>query len=603
MKARRPFAHLVCLVLLAGAASPSAALTTSPNVVIRTFAGSGAAGFADGTPGSFVMPFGVAYGPDGTLYVTDAGAQRIRAVDRSGRVRTLAGGGSLVPDGLWVHGGYRDGKGSDARFDRPAGIVWLRDRLYIADTNNHCIRVLSPDGAVQTFAGSQAEAGAQDGPVAAARFARPTGMAKDAAGNLYVADYFGIRVIHDGVVRTISNFGDTPFGVAVADTPEGPVVFAADLLGLVRRDAAGKIDRYANPDGPGKGTQNIQGIEPLGYPFSLAAFDASSVIYGDVRGNAIRYLNLAAGAEQVLGGADVYDGAASTAGWQDGRGNESRFDGPTGLAIAGDGTVAIADAGSRRIRLLTNLDRTHDAHPAAELPAPSHAPNTFRVAFIGNSYLWVYDRWEDSIPGMVERRLTRDASLIASKKRLAVAPYIFPGSPIAAQADWINSVLGETRAADLVVLCVTTSSLNGTPGVPTYPKRGDVIAGEAQWTAVLTASLRATKDDLRRQGIQLVVVTSPVPDDISPAELLWRRLLSADGQTDPSSSIGDAMNAAVRASGVQYLDGWSVFEAESRSAQHAALFGTEDEHFSPHGRTVYAEALANYLSRIKPWSK
>ena len=603
MKPSRKLALLVLLAFVTGTALPSAALTTSPDVVIRTLAGSGAAGFADGTPGSFLMPFGVAYGPDGTLYVTDAGAQRIRAVDPSGRVRTLAGGGAPVPNGLWVHGGYRDGTGADARFDRPAGIVWLHDRLYIADTNNHCIRVLSPDGGVQTYAGSQAEAGTQDGPVAVARFSRPTGLAKDAAGNLYVADFFGIRVIHDGVVRTLAGFGSTPFGVAVADTADGPVIFAADLLGLVRRDAAGNVNRYANPDASGKGTSNIQGVEPLGYPFSVAAFDANSVIYGDVRGNAIRYLNMDAGAEQVLGGRDVYDGAASTAGSHDGRGDESSFNGPTGLAIATDGSIAIADAGSRRIRVLTKLDRTHDAHPAGAIPTPSHAANTFRVAFIGNSYLWVYDRWEDSIPGLVEQRLSRDPSFLASKKRLAVTPFVFPGAPVAAQANWINGVLGRTNAADLVIFSVTTLSINGMPGVPTRPTSADIISGEPQWTAVVTESLRATNDALSKQGIRLIVVTSPVPDNVSPAEWMWRQLLSAGGQTDPTSSIGDALNAAVRASGVSYLDGWSVFETESRSAQHTALFGTEDEHFSPHGRTVFANALADYLSRIKPWSK
>ncbi len=263
-------------VALATAAVPTAALETSPEVVISTFAGSGAAGFGDGTPGSFLMPFGLAYGPDGTLYVTDAGAQRIRAVDSKGRVRTIAGSGSVDATGLWVHGGYRDGGPHEAQFDRPAGIVWLGGKLYVADTNNHCIRTVDSDGTVRTFAGSPTRPGTADGPLETASFDRPTGLAKDRAGHLYVADYFGIREIHDGRVTTFSNLAETPFGVAEVDSAAGPILFVSDELGLVRRMPDGTTERYAVAAAIAKTTRNIQGEEPLGQPFSLAAFDSAS---------------------------------------------------------------------------------------------------------------------------------------------------------------------------------------------------------------------------------------------------------------------------------------------------------------------------------------
>ncbi len=139
-------------------------------VVLTTIAGSGAAGFADGLPGSFLMPFGLTYGPDGTLYVTDAGAQRIRAVDPAGRIRTIAGSGNVDASGLWVAGGYRDGAAHEAQFDRPAGIVWLNGKLYVADTNNHCIRSVAADGTVRTFAGSPQRRGTANGPLDTASF-------------------------------------------------------------------------------------------------------------------------------------------------------------------------------------------------------------------------------------------------------------------------------------------------------------------------------------------------------------------------------------------------------------------------------------------------
>ncbi|HZO95354.1 MAG TPA: hypothetical protein VFB22_16520 [Candidatus Baltobacteraceae bacterium] len=598
----RSAAASLLALLVAVQAGPVAALTASPDVVFRTIAGSGAAGFADGTPGSFVMPFGVAYGPDGTLYVSDAGAQRIRAVDANGRVRTIAGGGNFVPDGLWVTGGYRDGKGAEARFNRPAGIVWLRGKLYVADTGNHCIREVDPDGTVRTFAGTN-ESGAVDGPVATARFFKPTGLATDREGDLYVADFFGIRVIHDGVVHTIQNMTQTPFGVAVADSPQGPYVFAADLLGLVRRSPDGAVERFANTESIRFTTRNMQGIEPLGYPFSLAAFDDSSVVYGDVRDNAIRYLNWEAGAEQVLGGVDVFDGAASTAGYRDGAGDVSRFDGPTGLAIAPNGDVAIADAQNRRIRVLTKFDRSRDAHQATIPIVTPASPSLYRVAFVGNSYLWNYDRWSDSILSRVGRRLATDPGLRAAHKHVEIAPYVFPGSPFSAQAQWIQNILGETHAADLIVMEIATSTLYGTAGLSASPTGAEVIADAPAWSKVVTDSLRATNEELRKDGIRLIVVTSPVPENISPSELLWRRLISpTDPQADPTSVIGEEINAAVRTAGVPFFDEWAVFDAESRSANHVALFGTEDEHFSQHGRDVYADALAAYLAQVKPWA-
>jgi lysophospholipase L1-like esterase len=67
--------------------------------------------------------------------------------------------------------------------------------------------------------------------------------------------------------------------------------------------------------------------------------------------------------------------------------------------------------------------------------------------------------------------------------------------------------------------------------------------------------------------------------------------------------VGDLMNGAVRAAGVPLLDGWAVFETELRSPNHAALFGTQDEHFSAHGRAVIADAVAAFLAKLHPWQK
>ena len=103
--------------------------------------------------------------------------------------------------------GYADGIGADARFHEPFGVaVDASGNVFTADFFNHAIRQVSPDGKVSTLAGEAGAAGQVDGSGTAARFGYPTGVALDAGGNLYVADsaYRLIRrITGDGSVKTL----------------------------------------------------------------------------------------------------------------------------------------------------------------------------------------------------------------------------------------------------------------------------------------------------------------------------------------------------------------------------------------------------------------
>src|SRR5437660_1263372 len=95
-------------------------------------------------------------------------------------IRTLAG--SVTP-------GATDGFGSNAQFSHPEGLALdTGGTLYVADTWNHTIRKITPAGVVSTVAGLAGNFGAADGTNTKARFSRPTGIAMDAATNVYVAD-------------------------------------------------------------------------------------------------------------------------------------------------------------------------------------------------------------------------------------------------------------------------------------------------------------------------------------------------------------------------------------------------------------------------------
>jgi sugar lactone lactonase YvrE len=147
------------------------------------------AAYAEGSA-SFAQPSGIT--TDGTwLYVADSEGSSIRAVplDPHGAVKTIVGTANLERGRLFTFGD-RDGNSSEARFQHPLGIVYYRGLLYVADTYNHKIRVVNPaDGSTRTLAGT-GHRGNNDDPPA---FDEPGGISA-AAGKLYVADTNNHRI-------------------------------------------------------------------------------------------------------------------------------------------------------------------------------------------------------------------------------------------------------------------------------------------------------------------------------------------------------------------------------------------------------------------------
>jgi DNA-binding beta-propeller fold protein YncE len=147
---------------------------------VSTLAGGGKPGYADGqgSEALFDTPCGLAIDPEsGILYVADAGNNAIRSVTPLGEVGTIAGGAR----------GRTDGVGTEATFDQPTGIARTHDGfLFVTDEASGRIRRISPGGVVTTFAGSRL--GYREGAGSQVRFNGPTGIAVDRKGNVYVAD-------------------------------------------------------------------------------------------------------------------------------------------------------------------------------------------------------------------------------------------------------------------------------------------------------------------------------------------------------------------------------------------------------------------------------
>ena len=207
----------------------------TPAGVVSTLAGSGTAGHEDGTgtAAKFNYPYGVAVDSSGNIYVADYGNHRIRKITSTGMVSTLAGSGDA---------GSANGTGTATEFNGPIGVaVDSSGNVYVADTNNHRIRKITPadrieDRVVSIFAGSGA-AGFADGTGTAAKFNLPTGVAVDSSGNVYVADADNNRIrkitpadrIEDRTVSTLAGsdtkgFADGTGTAAEFNYPRGVAV-------------------------------------------------------------------------------------------------------------------------------------------------------------------------------------------------------------------------------------------------------------------------------------------------------------------------------------------------------------------------------------------
>lgn len=152
---------------------------------VSTFAGSGAKTFADGQgiEASFSYPQDLAIDTEDNIYVADTENHRIRKITPSGLVSTLAGSTS----------GFADAQGENAKFNFPLGIaVDAEGNVYVADSGNNRIRKITPSGEVSTVAGNSA--GAKDGPIAIAQLSFPYDVAVTNTGIIYVADTENERV-------------------------------------------------------------------------------------------------------------------------------------------------------------------------------------------------------------------------------------------------------------------------------------------------------------------------------------------------------------------------------------------------------------------------
>jgi sugar lactone lactonase YvrE len=262
----------------------------------------GVAGSADGTgPGAtFNQPTGITLDSATNLYVTDFGSSTIRQVTLAGHVTTIAGAAGVT--------GSANNTGTNATFSHPMGIaVDASGNLYVADYGNHLIRKITSAHAVSTLAGQAGVAGTNNGNGTAAQFNEPEGVAVSASGTVYVADTgnAAIRAITSG--GSVSTLAGSPGSLGSAD---------------------------------GTGT-NAQFYQPTGI-----AITGTTLYVSDTFKDTLRQVS-------TNGIVLTVAGAAGIPGNVDAAGSLARFSSPQGVGANGAGTVCVADTGNGTIRLMS----------------------------------------------------------------------------------------------------------------------------------------------------------------------------------------------------------------------------------------------------------
>ena len=337
-------------------------ISTDPNFLntISTIAGTGSAAFADGprATAAFNHPSGVAEDGAGNLFVADTGNHRIRRIDKlTGEVSTIAGSGSY---------GFADGSGPTAKFAFPAAVAVVSGGsiIYVSDTFNHRIRKLTKPviagqpWTVTTLAGTGV-AGFVEGAGASARFNHPHGLAFDDNGALLVADTFNHRirkVTGSGVVSTY--YFDN---VASINQPTGLALDSVGKLFVAEPDynliweinqATQGVSTFGN------GAQGFQNSPArFNQPMALAMDDADNFYVSDQGNHAIRKITSLGVVTTVAGN--------GTPDFADGNSTIAQFNGPSGLLVASDGFLIVADTGNNRLRRVSikplTVATSHDA--------------------------------------------------------------------------------------------------------------------------------------------------------------------------------------------------------------------------------------------------
>lgn len=301
-------------------------------------------------PISHAIPFGAGF------LATVPSEHRLIAIDGTGKVSTFAGGNGP--------GGDTGVPASMARFHAPTSLaIDGRGDVVVADTGNHCLRLIRGDGSsVVDLAGRCGAPGFSDGAGGAARFTHPMGLAWAPSGELLVADPGNGRVrairVPSGETRTVAGGGSTPadgpahttafaYPTALATDPGGNVYVVDTKYTSIRRIGAdGQVVTLVSGKA-GQGHDDGTGSSARLAPQGGALWSGGALLVSEPANFAIR--RIVPGGDE--GSTKVETFAGGKSGTRDGPGLAASFGMPLGLSHQGSG-ILVADPGNGSLRLV-----------------------------------------------------------------------------------------------------------------------------------------------------------------------------------------------------------------------------------------------------------
>jgi uncharacterized protein (TIGR03437 family) len=366
---------------LSGLILSAAFSQTATTYTISTLAGTGTAGFSGDAGAASAAQLSLPVGATlngGNLYIADQANQRIRIVGSDGKINTFAGSGL---------GGYNGdgGKATAATMNSPSNIaVDSSGTVYFTDTNNNVVRKVTKDGNIATAAGNQTNNttfGGDGGLATNASLFRPSGVAVDAAGNVYIADTTNNRIrkitVSTGIITTIA--GSTSGGysgdgkAAVNASLKNPVAVAVDSSGniyiadsgnhVIRKITGTIITTVAGNGQPGFSGDNgpAFAVAQLNNPKGVAVDATGNVFIADTNNGRIRMVSPAGVITTIAGtGEFAYGGDGGSA-------LSAQLNFPAGITLDASGNIYVADTSNNVIRLL----KPSSAGGGAQLPVVS----------------------------------------------------------------------------------------------------------------------------------------------------------------------------------------------------------------------------------------
>jgi uncharacterized protein (TIGR03437 family) len=475
---------------------------------LRTVAGTGVGGFSgDGGPASAALlnqPYGLALDPAGNLYIADLGNARVRKIGTDGSIQTVAGGG-VLPGASTGQGG----PATLAQLAEPRNVALGADgSLYISDFGANQVYQVSIGGTLSLAAGT-GTAGFSGGGTSAllAELNAPAGLAVDASGALYIADSGNnyVRKVYDGVITAVFPTHE-PTGLAL-DSTGLLYVAAASYFGTVIQpisgvasardvalDASGHIyftsgqlvyeisnlgtataiagsGNSPSLGGDGGAATSAQLNSPSGVAVSASAASSGNFYLADTANNRIRMVTPAGIISTVAGtGQPGYSGDQGPA-------SGAQLNAPRGMAFDNANNLYVADSGNNAVRKIT------PAGTITTIASQLNNPVSVAVGALGSVY--IADSGNNRI---VEVMADGTASTFAELDLPLAVAVDASGNVVAADATQIWNIASDGSPSSLIQGLSSPGSIAFAPdGTLCIADTGANVIRQLSTSGVLTA--------------------------------------------------------------------------------------------------------------------